>query len=133
MALGHVIDLSGGEERELHMRYRLFEAAHKRQPIIERELTRVMPTDDMELVKVSPRLQCLLKDRISGHALNALFFFELIDGEGAERGSLARGFRSTLAGEEGHREEEALPRDDLERQPARVGLGPLRPQGWDRK
>ena len=64
MALGHVLDLGRGEERELDVRQRLLEAAHQRQPIVERELTRIVPADDVDLIEVRPGLERLGEDLV---------------------------------------------------------------------
>ncbi len=85
VALGHVLDLGRGEERELHVRQRGFEAAHQRQPIVERELARIVSADDVDLVEVRAGLDRLGEDLIGRHAEDALRLLELVGRKRAER------------------------------------------------
>ena len=88
MALGHVLDFGGGEERELNVRQRFLEAAHQRQPVVERKLARIVPADDVDLIEVRAGLHRLGEDLVRRHPEDPFRFLELIRSERAE---LARG------------------------------------------
>ena len=62
------------------------EAAHQGQPVVERELARVVSTDDVDLVEVRPGLERLGKHLVGRHPDRPVGLFALV---GRERTELA--------------------------------------------
>ncbi len=70
----------------LHVRKPRFEAAHQRQPIIQRQLARVVAPDDVDLVEVGAGFERFTHHGVCRHAHRTLRFFELV---GRKRTELA--------------------------------------------
>jgi hypothetical protein len=84
MAARHVVEFGRREQRELDVRQRFLEAAHQGQPIVERELLRIVTADDVDLVEVRAGLEGLGEDFVGGHPHDPLALFELVGGERTE-------------------------------------------------
>ena len=84
VAARHVIEFGGREERELGVRQRFLETAHQRQPVIERELLRIVTADDVDLIEIVARLDRFCEDFIGRHAHDAVPLLDLVDRERTE-------------------------------------------------
>ena len=81
---GEIVDLGRRKQGKLHVRQRFFETPHQGKPVVERELTRIVTADDMQLVEIRSRFQGLGEHLVSRHPNGAVAFLVFIGGERAK-------------------------------------------------